>query len=524
MRYFTLVLWTAALAAPTASAQAPVRTILLLTATDTIAVEQVTRGPGRLEGDLLFRGGNQRWHYVATLDAVEEVTALDNEFRAATDTAGSPARQRARLVFAGDSVFVTIEGASTAPQRLGTARGALPFINPSFALVEQAIRRRLRAGPDTLAMALFAVAGGQTFPVSIVRIGTDSVVVTLAGSPARLAIRPDGTITGGVVPDQGLRIVVVEGGAGAMMGMARPDYSAPPGAPYTAEAVRVPTPMGHRLAGTLTLPTGTRGPVPAIVTISGSGPQDRDEAIPMVRGYRPFREFADALGRRGVAVLRLDDRGTGESEGNIATATSRDFAEDVRAALAYLRSRGEVDGTRLGLLGHSEGGLVAPLVASTDPTLKGIVLLAGPAYTGRKILEFQNRYAIDHAPSIPVAARDSLFRIALRTLDSLGREPWMGFFLGYDPLPTARRVRVPVLILQGATDQQVTADQAPLLEQAFRSGGNRDVTMQVFPETNHLFLADPNGNPAGYSALRVNTLRPEVLRTVVDWLVARLTR
>jgi dipeptidyl aminopeptidase/acylaminoacyl peptidase len=117
-----------------------------------------------------------------------------------------------------------------------------------------------------------------------------------------------------------------------------------------------------------------------------------------------------------------------------------------------------------------------------------------------------------------------LFRIALRTLDSLGREPWMGFFLGYDPLPTARRVRVPVLILQGATDQQVTADQAPLLEQAFRSGGNRDVTMQVFPETNHLFLADPNGNPAGYSALRVNTLRPEVLRTVVDWLVARLTR
>ena len=172
----------------------------------------------------------------------------------------------------------------------------------------------------------------------------------------------------------------------------------------------------------------------------------------------------------------------------------------------------------------TSGATRPPSLWPSSPTLKGIVLLAGPAYTGRKILEFQNRYAIDHAPSIPVAARDSLFRIALRTLDSLGREPWMGFFLGYDPLPTARRVRVPVLILQGATDQQVTADQAPLLEQAFRSGGNRDVTMQVFPETNHLFLADPNGNPTGYSALRVNTLRPEVLRTVVDWLVARLTR
>jgi alpha-beta hydrolase superfamily lysophospholipase len=244
----------------------------------------------------------------------------------------------------------------------------------------------------------------------------------------------------------------------------------------------------------------------------------------MVRGYRPFREIADALGRRGVAVLRMDDRGTGESEGNFATATSRDFAEDVRAVLAWLRTRPEIDGTRLGLVGHSEGGLVAPLVASTDPALKGIALLAGPASTGRNILEFQNRYAIDNAPSIPASARDSMFKVALRTIDSLAKQPWMGFFLDYDPVPTARRVRVPVLILQGATDQQVTADQAPLLEQAFRAGGNRDVTLRVFPETNHLFLADPNGNPAGYSALGVNTLRPEVLQTLVDWMVARLTR
>ena len=527
MRLSPLVLSAVILAAPMgAPTQGPVRTILLLTGTDTIAVEQITRGPGRLEGDLLFRSANQRWHYVATLGSGEEVTVLHNEFRTATDSAGSPARQQARLVFAGDSVFVTIEGATTPPQRLGTTRGALPFINPSFALVEQAIRRRLRLGADTMSMAFFAVAGGQTFPLTMERIGTDSMVVTLAGAPARLGIRADGTITGGSVPAQGLRIVVLEGGAGGgMMGMAKPDYSAPPGAPYTAEPVWVPTPMGHRLAGTLTLPTGTGGPVPAIVTISGSGPQDRDEVIPMVKGYRPFREFADALGRRGVAVLRLDDRGTGESEGNPATATSGDFAEDVRAALAWLRSRPGIDGTRLGLVGHSEGGLIAPLVASTDSALKGIVLLAGPGYTGRKILEFQNRYAIDNAPSIPASSRDSLFQAALRTLDSLGKAvPWMRFFLDYDPLQTARRVRAPVLILQGATDLQVTADQAPVLEQAFRAGGNRDVTMRVFPETNHLFLVDPSGNPAGYSALRVSTLRPEVLRQVADWLTARLSR
>lgn len=509
------------------SAQSSVRTFLLLTGPDTVAVEEVNRTPGRLEGQLLFRGGNQRWHYIATLGPGQTVATFDNDFRLGSDAPGAPARQRARFTFQGDSVFVTFGAPGPPPQRIATKPGAMPFVNPSFALVEQAIRRRMLAGKDSLGMALFAVVAGQTLPVGMLRVGRDSMVVTLAGAPARLAIREDGTITGGVLTGQGPIIIikVIEGAAGGSLVVARPDYSAPANAPYSAVAVSIPTPTGYRLAGTLTIPRGARGRVPAVVTITGSGSQDRDESILAVKGYRPFRDIADALGRRGIAVLRMDDRGFGESEGGPGTPTSRDFADDIRTALTFLRARPEIDGTRLGLIGHSEGGLIAPMVAATDPGIKGIVLLAGPAYTGRKILEFQNRYALARVTTLSPAQRDSVLRVALRTLDSLATtQPWMRFFLNYDPVSTARTVKTPVLILQGATDQQITADQAPLLAQAFRAGGNRDVTMRVYPATNHLFLADPDGNPAGYSSLKHTTLGPEVLRTVVDWVVRRLTR
>jgi len=160
----------------------------------------------------------------------------------------------------------------------------------------------------------------------------------------------------------------------------KPDYSAPADAPYTAEDVSVTTPMGHTLAGTLTLPKGASKskPVGAIVTITGSGPEDRDENIGLP-GFLPFRQIADALGRNGIAVLRMDDRGTGASGGTHKGATSADFAEDIRAGLAYLRTRPEIRADRLGVLGHSEGAIIAPMVAEKEPTLRAMVLLAGIA-------------------------------------------------------------------------------------------------------------------------------------------------
>lgn len=504
-------------------AQASVRTLVLAGAKDTISVERITRSPGRLEGDLLFRGGNQRWHYVATLSPDERVVSLDNEVRFATDLPTAPARQIAHLDFTGDSVFISITGPTAMQQRLLTRAGAIPYINPSFGLVEQTIRRGLAVKGDSLSLPMFGMIGGATLTGTMVRRGSDSVVFILGGVPTRLAVASDGTIRGGAIPAQGLHLDVTDGAAATAFFTAKLDYSPPAGAPYTAVSVRVPTPKGHTLAGTLTLPNGASGRVPAVVTITGSGPEDRDEAIPPVKGYRPFREVADALGRQGIAVLRMDDRGFGESEGVFTTATSEDFADDIRAGLAFLRARSDIDGSRLALLGHSEGGMIAPMVAANDPGLKGIVLMAGPGYTGRRILEYQNRFSIDQMTDQSPRARDSLMTVARKALDSLSMtKGWLGFFLNHDPIATAAMVRTPVLILQGATDRQVTADQAPVLEKAFRDGGNTDVTVHLYPETNHLFLPDPDGNPAGYSGLTVTSIRPEVLRDIVDWLTRRL--
>jgi alpha-beta hydrolase superfamily lysophospholipase len=258
------------------------------------------------------------------------------------------------------------------------------------------------------------------------------------------------------------------------------------------------------------------------VTITGSGAQDRDEYISIAGGLRIFRQVADTLSRRGIAVLRLDDRGVGGSGGD-TYGTSADFADDIRAAVAYLRTRSEIDPARIALVGHSEGGLIAPLVARTDAKLAAIVLMAGPAYTGRAIIDYQIRNGVAGDTSIAPAARDSAVRATKAQFDSTsGKLAWMRFFLDYDPIPTAKAVKQPVLILQGATDQQVRAEEAPLLEKAFRDGGNRNVSMRVFADRNHLFLRDANGHPSGYARLTQNKVDGEVLGALADWLATTL--
>jgi dienelactone hydrolase len=225
----------------------------------------------------------------------------------------------------------------------------------------------------------------------------------------------------------------------------KPDYSAPADAPYTAEDVMVKTPAGHTLAGTLTLPKGASRakPAGAIVTVTGSGPQDRDEAIGL-QGYRPFRQIADSLGRRGIAVLRMDDRGTGESGGTFKGSTSADFAEDVRAGLAYLRTRPEIRHDRLGVLGHSEGALIAPMVAEKEPALRAIVLLAGIAQPGRTALHFQIKNGYERDTKLTPAQRESLIAAIPSRIDGMGAaDPWMKFFLTNDPAANMRRVKTP---------------------------------------------------------------------------------
>ena len=303
------------------------------------------------------------------------------------------------------------------------------------------------------------------------------------------------------------------------------DYSAPKDAPYTAVNVTVSTPMGHTLAGTLTLPKSASPlkPVPAIVTVTGSGGQTRDEPLSPGSTFLPFRQIADSLGRLGIATLRMDDRGIGESKGNHATATSADFAEDIRAGLAYLRTLSEIDGTRLALVGHSEGGLIAPLVALKEPYLKGLVLLAGPGKGSRDILAFQLTNLANKDTSLTAEKRAARVQSIPATIDSMkASAPWMNYFLSYDPLVTARQVRVPVLILNGATDQQVTPDQVPALVKAFRDGGNKDVSSRVFRDLNHLFVHDPVGFPGNYMKLVNPRVDPEVVGVLTEWLLKHL--
>ena len=305
----------------------------------------------------------------------------------------------------------------------------------------------------------------------------------------------------------------------------KPDYSVPADAPYTAEEVVVTTPAGHTLAGTLTLPKSASRtqPVSAIVTVTGSGPQDRDENIGLP-GFLPFRQIADALTRRGIAVLRMDDRGTGASGGTFKGSTSADFAEDARAGLAYLRKRPEIRTDRLGVLGHSEGALIAPMVADTEPTLRAIVLLAGIAQPGRTALHFQMKNQIEHNTTLAAEKREAAIADIPKRIDAMAAaDPWMKFFLSYDPAPTMRRVKTPVLILTGSRDQQAVPEEVARQEAAFKEGGNKDVTARVLPDVNHLFVQDTDGFPGNYAKLPPPlVMRADVVAIIGDWLVQRL--
>jgi dipeptidyl aminopeptidase/acylaminoacyl peptidase len=304
-----------------------------------------------------------------------------------------------------------------------------------------------------------------------------------------------------------------------------PDYSAPPGAPYIALEVTVPTPAGHTLAGTLTLPSNASAArrVGAVITISGSGPQERDEYIG-IDGYRPFRQLADSLGRRGIAVLRMDDRGVGGSKGTFKGTTSAEFAQDIRAGLAYLRTRPEIDAGRLGVVGHSEGAVIAPMVADAEPSVRAIVLLAGVARPVMIALQKQMTNLISHNEKLTAAGRDSAIAAIPTRIDSMmAADPWMKFLLTYDPTVTARRVKTPVLIITGANDQQAPPDQVVEQEAAFKAAGNKDVTAHIIPGVNHLFVVDPDGFPGNYAKLPTPVrVKPDVLGEVVDWLVAHL--
>jgi pimeloyl-ACP methyl ester carboxylesterase len=343
----------------------------------------------------------------------------------------------------------------------------------------------------------------------------------------------------------------------------RPQEPKPP-FPYEVEELTFENPeAGITLAGTLTLPEGD-GPFPAAVMVSGSGPQDRDETL---LGHKPFLVIADHLARSGIAVLRFDDRGVGESGGEFASATSEDFASDALAAVRFLHARPEVDGEAVGIIGHSEGGLVGPMAATRAPgEVDFLVLLAGTAVNGKEIILRQTDLIVRASGASETAAKvqigslealiglvesgridevepeelDTLLDDALEALAPEEREaleetdgglsevasqagdqfksPWFRFFLSYDPGPTLERVECPVLALFGEKDLQVDPKQnAPVVEEALRKGGNDRSSVEVLPGLNHLFQHSESGSPLEYGGIE-ETIAPEALDRIAGWI------
>ncbi|MEE3373328.1 MAG: alpha/beta hydrolase [Planctomycetota bacterium] len=310
-----------------------------------------------------------------------------------------------------------------------------------------------------------------------------------------------------------------------------------------------------RLAGTLTLPR-TGGPFPVAVLITGSGPQDRDETI---MEHKPFLVIADHLTRQGVAVLRYDERGVGASTGNFAQANSQDFAADVDAAVAYLLSRREIDPGQVGLIGHSEGGYIAPMVAARRDDVAWIVLLAGTGVPGDQILLNQAE-RIARAAGAPAAdislnrrLQQALFgairsgakqpevvaafdrfvatlqpeeqqhAVVAGSRGEIARllEPWFRFFLTYDPGEALARVRCRVLVLNGDKDLQVDPDlNLPAIRAALVGGGNNDYEMHRLPDLNHLFQKCKTGLPGEYRQIE-QTIDPAVLQVISKWILRR---
>jgi alpha-beta hydrolase superfamily lysophospholipase len=503
---------------PAASAPAVAAAVgyVYLRGADTLGVETIAPGPTGVRGTLAMRGQPVvTWvqQHPATPGGAPGALTLEAGFP------GQPLLQQARFEAVGDSVRATLTtAAGTQARAFPAMAGALPIINSSVlhgALLGDYARR---AGRTQL--PFFLTSGATVVPGTVTVLG-DTLTVSIGGTAVRVELDATGAPRRATIAAQNLTVVRAGIVSPAAAAPALPDYRAPAGAPYTAVDVTIPTPRGYTLAGTLTRPAGATARVPVVVTISGSGPQNRDSRIPIVQGYAPFREIADTLGRRGIAVLRFDDRGVGQSGGAASrdSATSEDFADDVLSVVQYLRTRPDVDGARIALAGHSEGGLIAPIAAVKDPAIAAIALLAGPAIDGRQVLVYQNENGI-RSGAATEAQRDSLRRLIPAALDSLQRtNRWMRYFMTTDPLVMARRVRQPVLILQGDTDRQVTPDQADALAAALTAAGNRDVTLRRFPDTNHLFLADPSGDPQRYAALPDSRIRREVLGALVEWAV-----
>jgi pimeloyl-ACP methyl ester carboxylesterase len=307
-----------------------------------------------------------------------------------------------------------------------------------------------------------------------------------------------------------------------------------------------PDAAGVTLAGTLTKPA-SGGPFPAILLIAGPGPMDRDETI---AGHKPFQVLADYLTRQGLAVLRVDKRGVGKSTGQFEQATTQDFASDAEAGVRYLMTRSDVDSKRIGLLGHGEGGLVAPMVAVKMPQIAFLVLIGAPGVNGEQILLEQTERSekAAHIPEEQISADKEIGSMLYKmvregktpaqlsaTLNSLPEDervfaahwqpqvqrmnsPWLHWFLSYDPAKVLQQVKCPALAIDGEKDMQLNPERnLNAIKAALARGGNHDVTVHLFPGLNYLLQPAKTGLGWEYETIK-ETIAPDALNLIGNWI------
>jgi len=543
--------------------QAPAATLAQPVASETRAAADPSgdwRAMGRAGGRVAFHLGES-----STFDNIDQ------------GQMGQPARMsvegRRVVVVIGADGALTFEGELSADGQ--TLTGAIrpsnqPQSSAQTLTFERGVFAPFVATPETEAVSGnwrgVLVAGGSEIPVTF-SLGATSRMegnviahLSVAGRRVTVTVPRAGGVFEGALSDDGAQLVgewrqsgqtlplTLQRGAATVRN--RPQTPVAP-FPYRAEEVGYDNPNrpGVHLAGTLTLPEG-RGRFPAVILITGSGSQDRDETM---LGHKPFLVIADYLTRRGFAVLRVDDPGVGGSRGANANDTSVDFASDVAAGVAYLRTRRDIDSRRIALLGHSEGGLIAPLVARDDPSLAGIILLAGPGVSGADILVEQVRAIVLSAGGSPALA-DAQADLQRQVVDALIASPdeataranvgavlraspiaqsapqqidakvdevvtpWYRAFVAYDPAPTLRELRVPVLALLGEKDVQIVAAQhEPALRAALAD--NRRASVVVLPGHNHMFQTANTGAISEYAEIE-HTMSDQTLAAMGDWLAA----
>ncbi len=454
------------------------------------------------------------------------------------------------------SIQIFSEALSNEDDLVGTWLGKLKFQSVELRLV---VKVELKDGK------LFALIdspdqGAKDIPVSDIKINGDSVIVVSALIGGKFE---------GVLIKDSLKLVGVwkQGGGSFPVEMKKVDKIEEPKRPqepkppfeYNSEEVTFDNLKdGITLSGTLTYPKNG-SEFPAVVMITGSGGQDRDENI---FNHKPFMVIADRLVKNGIATLRFDDRGIGKSKGKFSGATSEDFAKDVLAAVEYLKTRKEIDKNKIGLIGHSEGGLIAPMIAVDNNDIDFIVLLAGPGIPGDELIlkqaklimetEGEKPESIDKAMSIgrklyTLAKTETDTAIIRQTVKEYIHEfyltltederkelpaendfikgqlgplfdPWFRNFLRYDPRPALEKVKCPVLALNGEKDIQVPPkENLSAIEEALKKGGNTNYKIVELPGLNHLFQTCTKCTISEYATIE-ETFSPNALEIITDWI------